>query len=703
MNRRSFVRDAALGAALCAVRPSLAGAPAGDAARRIADWLETLARPDGGYGWPGQPDGHLVVGYAVAGACHALGRRPPRVAEMAAWVRNAHPLRGPDPETRVHSAELKEIVYWQIRTLAWLGQDASSFAAEVRGWRTVSAYATNYEKGGNPILRQEMQPVFCRELLGLPVAELAPAWTAYLAPRRRADGSYNNTPASDGSGGHVVCTALALRALQVLGAPPDPGVAGWIERCQQADGGFTWCPPPSIGAVSDVAYTRAALECLALCGRRPARAEQCVAWLRSLWNDDGGFGDRAGAASSAGATHHALDCLAMLGADPGDRRRPPRPAKTLPADLRAYTIQIEAPGNGSPIEAVELARRLRIDLWGAKNAEPGWIECAAAVARKRGVAVTFFPSNEDYGTRVHLAGQGEYSHVNDPLGAPGSPLEGWARREGTWDEYRGERLDPLHRARGLMLWQICDNEEFSRILLDESEARGGFDLISTFHFGCHNMAWTLPFVMRYADRIPLVALQDAHTESWWWSANLAGFRTLFLAREPTWDAWLEAVREGRVAAVRRDERTRGRLRVLAGSEAVRRRVMERASDWQWWDDQGRVPALEPASVVALTPGDRFEPGAPEKGLALRVRLRRAWAPGRELAVQPDYSCRALKVDGREVPVTLKERKGAKGKLTDSFLLADPGPLPAGPHRLELDLLDTASKAPRPFESQIRID
>ena len=41
-------------------------------------------------------------------------------------------------------------------------------------------------------------------------------------------------------------------------------------------------------------------------------------------------------------------------------------------------------------------------------------------------------------------------------------------------------------------------------------------------------------------QIPFIALQDAHAaESWWWSDMLAGFRTLFLAKEPTWQGWLD--------------------------------------------------------------------------------------------------------------------------------------------------------------------
>ena len=74
------------------------------------------------------------------------------------------------------------------------------FAGEVRTWTKPSAYPLAYERGGNPPFQQEAMILLCRERLGLPVSELAPDLIASFDARRRADGSFNNTPASDGSG-----------------------------------------------------------------------------------------------------------------------------------------------------------------------------------------------------------------------------------------------------------------------------------------------------------------------------------------------------------------------------------------------------------------------------------------------------------------------------------------------------------------------
>ncbi|HOR96860.1 MAG TPA: prenyltransferase/squalene oxidase repeat-containing protein [Kiritimatiellia bacterium] len=672
ITRRKFLKT--VGAAAPAAGWVTGGAASPDAGgteafrEAVTRYLETLARSDGGYGWEDQEDSFLTETYAAVGAYHALGMRPPRPAETAAYVRRAHPINGPYAQTRRHWAEIKEFVFQQIQTLLWLGEPAGEgFSRQVAGWRKVSGYTTAYEKGGNPVFRQEVQPLLCRVLLGLPCETLAEAFGGYLEARRRPDGTFNNTPAADGSGGHLVNTFFGIRAQQALGIAPRPAALDWIRRCQRPDGGFSWCPEPEVGGLSDLSYTWAAIRTLELLGGKPVRPEACRDWIRSLWNADGGFADRPGGVSSALATYQACDILARTGGglrDTGPQDRPSRRRSVIPADLHAFTIQFEAPGEGSVIEAVELAKALKIHLWGAKNSRPGWREAAQACAEERGVPVTFFASDEAYGTRVSLPGLGSYTHVNDPVAAPGRPVPAWPRRDGSWREFRDECVGPLHAAGGMMLWQICDNEEFARIVLDDSILRGGYGAISTFHFGCHNMIWALPFMMRYRHEIPFVSLQDAHGESWWWSGMLTGFRTLFLAREPGWEGWQEALREKRVVAVRRDARTAGRIRMLGGAPEVREACMRRLDDWRWWDDSGTVLDRMPVSVVTVRPGDRFEFGRPDAGVCVRIRVRREWVEGRKLADPSAITCVGATLDGVAIKPERVAKRDAQGLLEE---------------------------------------
>jgi hypothetical protein len=76
-----------------------------------------------------------------------------------------------------------------------------------------------------------------------------------------------------------------------------------------------------------------------------------------------------------------------------------------------------------------------------------------------------------------------------------------------------------------------------------------------------------------------VGLQDAHgKESWWWGNQLSGFTTLFIAKEPTWDGWLEALDQNHVMAVRHDAITGWKThlgRRLASSTGVRDEAIRR--------------------------------------------------------------------------------------------------------------------------------
>jgi hypothetical protein len=151
-----------------------------------------------------------------------------------------------------------------------------------------------------------------------------------------------------------------------------------------------------------------------------------------------------------------------------------------------------------------------------------------------------------------------------------------------------------------------------------------------------------------------------------------GFRTLFLAPEPTWEGWLGALRDNRVVAVRRDSVSGGKLWMHAGRPEVAEFVRRRVKDWRWWDNPGVHRPL--VSVVAITPADAFEVGRPDRGVAVRVRC--AWENTTQgQPKRPIAELVRLTVDGAEVRPELVERKRPKGAgLADHyhlFHLADP--------------------------------
>lgn len=495
--------------------------------------------------------------------------------------------------------------------------------------------------------------------------------------RRRANGNFNNTPTADGGDGHVMNTPWSLQAARVLGMPEEKKAEtiAWLRACQLPSGGFTYQPSPAFGGVHDVAYTRAALKALALLGGEVANRAACRAWLGSLANADGGFGDRPGWLSNPLATHYALDALGELKTVATVHRRAQREKMALTGNLKVWSIQIESHGTGSPAEAVALASVLRIDLWRAKNAKPEWLARVRALAAEQKVPVQFFRANEEYGTCTDVPGLGTYSHMSDLI-APahtdiGPPLDtrGEASPPVSWPEFRTRRIEPLQRGQGRMVWQFGENEELVRALLDDSVERGGFAAISTFHFGNPDFMNSELFLQRWRGRIPYIGLHNAHgTEPWWFADQTTGYRTLFLATEPTWEAWLNALQRNWVVTVRHDDMSRGETWMHSGSDEVRDFVEARERAWRWWDDADTAAHRPLVSLVALRPEDEFEVGRPAKGIALRVRC--AWKNTPQGMPQtPLAEFVTLLVNGADVLPTLVERKRPNGNgLADRYHL-----------------------------------
>lgn len=700
---------------------------------RLLKYIEGLARPDGGYGWDDQPDSYIVPTFAAIGVYHLLGQTPPRCRKLADYMRMAHPIRSSHTETRKHNDDPRMFLYQQIQALQWLQEDTAEFYDEVRNFTHPQAYPKMYEIHEYPLLREQALALMCRHLLHIPPTGAEPI-IAYLNSRKRPNGSYNNTPASDGTDGHLLNTWWALMALQDVTAPtisaPDvtatnipaanlaaptvpcpvtecaitaspltpygdnnsPLIA-WLQQCQLPDGGFSYQPEPGVGWVSNALYTLAAVWSLKHLNAQPADHAACLRYLLSLVNADGGCAHRPGEPSCPMATLYVTAALHQLGTLDDLGRMPGRPAPhvvhaQLPANLHVYSVQLQAPGVGSPQEAVFLAKELKIHLWGAKNSSEEWVNRAQRIAAQEKVPVTFFQANEEYGIYVDLPGLGCYTHVDDPAAPAGVSMGDPPPKQQpvAWEDFRAQRIDSLIAKGGRMVWQICDNEELAQILLDDTLQRGGYAAISTFHFGCRNMAYTLPFVFRYRHLIPFVGLQDAHgVESWWWTDHLVGFRTLFLGTEPTWDAWLQALERQWVVAARHDAETHFCTRLLGGAPGVQEFVRSRQSSWQWWNDCDPQKLERPLfSAAIIRPDDQFEAACLPNVPVLRLRCQ--WA-ATHLAVllEPVVEIVSLSLDGQQVQLQTIEKRNDRGKLVDHYYAAALPELQPGRHVADIEL------------------
>ncbi|MCW5965957.1 MAG: hypothetical protein KIT83_18100 [Bryobacterales bacterium] len=626
---------------------------------RLTSWLETHRRPEGGYGWASDLVSQVTPSFGAVGCYQLLGKRPPAASRVASFVRNNYPV----PERRRTERPLWRLDFEQIQTLLWLDEPIDDFRPLAATWTRPAEFTNRYEMGGNPVFQHQSMAVQVRHLLNLSPSADDGAWHEYFSARRREDGTFNTTPASDGSGGHLMNTLWGLLAFNCLGLslPVAPGLAEWVRRCQLPSGGFTYAPGATLGALDDLAYTWCALLILEHERLAPAQPTRCAAWIESLQTPDGGFQDRPGGESNPLASYYALDCLRMLNHAPQESAAPaPRARRSaIPNDASVFSMQIQAPGNGSPREAVLMARTLGIHLWAAKNSPSGWIAEAQRIADAERAPVRFAVGDEEYGTFVEVPGQGCYSHLADLVAPFGVDSGGPMPRKDhpyPWPEFRETRIGALRRGGGRMVWQFLESEELTRVLLDEATETATYSAIASFHFGNENFLHSQPFLHRWYGRIPFVGLQDAHgSESWWWGDQLAGFTTLFVAKEPTWQGWLEALDNNLVMAVRHDAITGWKTHLAGGTPALREFVARREKQWRWWDDSGQPSRRPAAALTLLRPGMPFEAGAPKQGAALRLRL---WQDntGQALPREPRAELVELRVDGVRVEPVLHEAK-----------------------------------------------
>lgn len=481
---------------------------------------------------------------------------------------------------------------------------------------------------------------------------------------------------------------------------PRPELIAWLRNCQRPGGGFTYSPDATLGAVEDAGYTWAGLSALHLLGARPAQPAKAIEFLARLRAPAGLWRETVDGRPNPLGSWYSLESLAILGHVPPATIAGARLKKAvrIPADYRVWTMQIEAPGKGSPEEAATIAAAAGVHIWAAKNTADGWLEAAQEAADRRQIRVRFERGSEEYGTFVRIPGIGTYSHLVD-LCAPakadiGVPMP--AKVPHQWPKFRDQRIPALRQPGGRLLWQFNENEELTRMLLDEAVEKGTYAALCTFHFGNENFLHSQPFLHRFYGRLPFVALQDAHhAESWWGQEQVVGFRTLFVAKEPTWDGWLTALDRDWVMGVRRDEVTSGVLRHAGGLPEVRAFVNRRSADWQWWSEESPWTRRPLASLVTLHPRQLFEAGTPDSGVALRIRLAARHTPQGQPR-EPLAELIGLSIDGRPVQTELVETKGAQGAVIDRYCICKLA-LPAGLHTALARVRDLRTNAERTIE------
>ncbi|MES2276716.1 MAG: prenyltransferase/squalene oxidase repeat-containing protein [Bacteroidota bacterium] len=661
-----------------------------------------ILKEDGGYGWEDQPDSHTSVCYAAVGTLNDINALPQDKLKMAEFIRTHHPQHGPNHEAGPSGSDLHNMTFEQIQAILWLGGDISSFAPDAAKWKTQAGILANYEDHKYAVMFQDAMVPICQKMLGIPLTDQA-AFISYFQTHRRANGSFNGSPANagpEGAGGdgNILNTYWALRAMDALGAPKEKiaETIAWLQSCQLKNGGFTHQPNATIGANDDAIYTWAGIKALQLLGAKPKNVQAAINYLISLHNADGGFGDRPGVHSAPVATYYAIDALKMLDAFGAlAKAAAPKPIVEPKPDFtgyKVYSVQFQGQGGGSPQEAVMLADRLHIQLWGAKYPVKGWIEEAQRIAKERNVPVTFFIADEPHDNDVTIAGMGSFNHVLDYIAPSKDPIH--YADNATYDVLKNTTLKQLKEVNGGMILQVSDNEPLARILIDESLNSGlGYLGLATVHFG-QNFTFWLPYLYEYRYRLPLVTLQDAHgIEAWWWADELTNHRTLFIAKEPTYEAMITALKNNWTVGIRHDSLSNYKNRVLGGTEAARKFILAKEADWKWWGAPNKLIRPQVA-VTVIGKDDLHEAGKPASGLNIRVRVR--WNSTRETLKSPAMALTELKVDGKTVAVKDTTIKTKRNTTADAYSLYTWGQPAKGTHKIEATIQDVATKATQTY-------
>jgi prenyltransferase beta subunit len=158
-----------------------------------------------------------------------------------------------------------------------------------------------------------------------------------LLGSRLEDGSFPYSP--DSTLGTVNATAFAVLPLSQSDAPGAADAvrtgAAWLLAHQDPSG--AWSPSAPVTGVVDADVTGAVIQALNAAGRHdtPAQA-RALAWLHTMQNDDGGFGEvRPGEESNTASTSWVVQGLWAAGQDLGDWR----PAGRGPLDFLASMQQ----------------------------------------------------------------------------------------------------------------------------------------------------------------------------------------------------------------------------------------------------------------------------------------------------------------------------------------------------------------------------
>lgn len=143
--------------------------------------------------------------------------------------------------------------------------------------------------------------------------------------------------------------SLALLAQDTAGVEPPARAVDWLTGQQCADGAFAAfraepARPCDAKTMVDTNSTAAAVQALAALGGHDAATGKAVAWLKSVQNEDGGWGYSPGGPSDTNSTSVVIGALAAAGEKP---EQVARGGKTPYDALLSFALPCDGDGKGA--------------------------------------------------------------------------------------------------------------------------------------------------------------------------------------------------------------------------------------------------------------------------------------------------------------------------------------------------------------------
>jgi hypothetical protein len=424
----------------------------------------------------------------------------------------------------------------------------------------------------------------------------------YVLRRQSAGGGFADDRSGNGgpadTEAHIAATYYAVGALGLLGhtAPEADKIIAFVNGCRLKDGSYRWNPRANLpGNDADAYYVYAAIHTLDMLSEMPQEAEKTIAWLNSLQNVDGGFGDRPGWRSRLYSTFYVVHALSCLGDARGLVATKKLAAPTIEpiadGEFGVYQAQFKVP----VVAAGDLAglEKRKLNLLGLKSEK--FADAAPLLeeirAKKLPMDVVLCP--EMYPHRHTTLGGAVLNHVgNFTLDSRWTEeqREVWRAADAAgreflpWTGYRDKVVKPV-AGLGSAAYPEQDFEmEYSLIAYgdDRTGAKGYNAVLAGFNWAPRDFVRVFPWRERYVMRLVPIADVDAHGDLAKWSDQLDMTRTLFVARGPTYADFQEAAAAGRVVTVIAQPEGVSSGASYYGPPATAEYVKRRRSEWQWW-------------------------------------------------------------------------------------------------------------------------